>query len=1754
VLTVVGELETLTPWLDVPDKQNAVGGKPEKWLKLLDATSPRGGVPDVLASWRFVAVGDKQKKAKAYLGERSDKSQKWFVWGALEFGFAGECDADLVCTVRGEWSEGRSDLYIESTLTLDGCQVRESASFDEVDEGRLDAEFGIKDASEDRLARDSAPLRIFRGHDSPGRRCTLTLTQRTYPGRNAVTRLMVRSPERSPFGSDSVVLQTRPFFVAQAERAHIEPEAGDLLASWTSNDPEGAQWRVPDSTVSMLMPPQAVGEAMERGARFWQREAGPAGNEPRPWIDPARPILYRFAPPTRLEVRPSLRQRRYNVLPGNLGAALRDAKVTRFTTEMVYPVRIDFEVDEQGLPDIRIGETAGFLGRPAENLEPLPKVDTEGGEFDRWLLDAYSGNMGRYANAFTSHATLRGELVALRDAQTAARCTFAARLAQFHMYDPWSAQGGLSLVDQLTMRIRDRKRGAPPLLNPLPTWKLNPDPTGAPQLLESDLSQPQKDLIPDFLSDEGAWGTRGTGALPAGIVHTIEFASELVAVLRSPIATSGRIDTLAFSALGASGHMSASFDEDRTTFIAETSFGQLSRLVKIRIGRLGVLWNKARHVVVYERTTVASEQFKDEQLRPPIGDASHGWPVLRKTQEYIEPIEPLRAFEAEEQKDKNRAAFLDSSEVITPRIYVNGAWGCDLGHGYEIPLWNARDASGFYPRPLLALRARAGSDALTRCWLREPEHLVFYSNTQPGTGADSNRWAAFANVDCPGVLARLPRILPELGTGELLKRDSIPAPSQDGLRRPRFDLAVQADGKVNLQHGRGATQMLAVPEVLGVMRSAATGMPSEKDVASMSAATIRNLVDQVTKSAEVQKATQVAAQAERALAKLLGRIALAPASCKTFKEECETTIKQIFERARSDLGQAVPAMAPALGASTVRPLERAVDALHKQWRAQESVLRAPFERVHADLDQLSRAASTMQDSIRAKAIAQLKSARELANAAVQAQRRSIDDQLRTFGTVAGQSLLQAMTDLQGAGLALRELCGMPWPGTSGPALAEVDRLRRVIGPLERHPLLGQTATELNRGLTVLTSALSETDVALSRGWTVLGKAAGGFVDVVIGKTEIVGVAPQFVPGLVDHIQAFAGPLDIQVKKLRDSCLELESLAQHRWDAALAALERPMVEGLRLAGAEIGRVHDAATARTDRCADLIATHWRHSGDVVIQKLRDAAAAIDDHVLAMFNTALDLGRTVAQSISSMQAGVDDKLAVLQQKALESIDEIDCDKIGDVVRAAERMADRVRQIAAQVEQDLRARATEVVGSVLDAQTRQRLAELEADVARRLPQLANQAGEAIKLVKAFGELPELPTLTFNADRAEYFFDDFSRQIETSPFAAKLREIDGGLKALGLAVPAKQLLDQIIPDSLKGVDFSSVFRQFGGIDFGQLLQRFKLPDLRPEQVCITQGVDKSTRTAWIAARVNTEFPGPEPLFEIAGVSVSLAKMSLKAASDLRVGLNGERQASTDAVLRADWGLNFGGAPLATFHEVAVRFDGSKFGFDIEPSKIELHPALKFIDEFAKRFKPDLPPAVQLAFDGRGIPRGAKANLVTEVRLPPLGAIEIGPLRIASGLALMIADDGGFNVDATLDVGSKSAPIWVQIGYLGGGLWLEARASYVGTTGQMRYFASVGVALGCIRAVGFAGVAYGSFALLLFVQAEISNSGGVLRAGMSVSGSARIMGMVNASVYLLLEAVHRDGRTEGHGTLDVSVKICWCYTLRVRREVTHNIG
>lgn len=713
-------------------------------------------------------------------------------------------NAGITCILKGTWDSEVCDLYPEVTIDNINCDVFLSGTSDPK---AADYFAAMDDVSPDDVSgrlepyqRESAPLtnelKILES-------ATLSIKVRCQQGRNSVTELTLKTTSREEIKGSTFYFQATPFIVANVRSPQFDEQVGEKFAYWCSDDPEGPQWRFGDATVEFTFPPQAVGEEMERGCRFYDQKDEADPSKFKTYIDKNNPVKYRFSPQTKMTVRPALVDRRFNRFGANLRDVLRQADVESFTTEFMYPVEMQFKRDEQRRPDVRISEIGEFFGGPAPELPQWPSDDNDKKELIGELLDGKLASwVIKGSNNFSSGYKT------IRERQSIARVHYVQRLGVFQLYAPFNRNRGLNLTEGLVFRIRGRNEGAP-VMNPLPTG--------------TDLAPSQLNSIENF-----DWSRLdNAGAIRAGVLHTFEFASELVAVLSLPTSKSGVIESLALSALGASGAVSASFDVGRTTFSAESQYGQLSRLIKTRIGRIGVFWNRAKHVVVYERTCVPSAQFKNEQ-----GHGLDRWPILRKADEYIELLEDERHFNSETDAKANRAGAVLGAKFLTKRIYVNGAWGADLEHGYEIPLWNEQDKSGFYPKPHIAMVAAAGEGETTRHFLDEPQSLFFYSNTERNTGSDTDKWRAkvcvdFRAGDRPGVF---------LGRGnapgenkKVLERGSMPSPSKGSPRLPRFDFAVTSEGSLNLQHERGDTAMLARMDVLSLERTAQASAPASKN-------------------------------------------------------------------------------------------------------------------------------------------------------------------------------------------------------------------------------------------------------------------------------------------------------------------------------------------------------------------------------------------------------------------------------------------------------------------------------------------------------------------------------------------------------------------------------------------------------------------------------------------------------------------------------------------------------------------------------------------------------------------------------------------------------------------------------------------------------------------------------------------------------------------------------------------------------------
>lgn len=1619
-----------------------------------------------------------------------DNDQPWLRLGSIEILPFGK-GSTVVYRLRGDIGTGAVAVYPECTVDNLECKVRAAPGSDPV---AIWSDLNVKASSE---FRESTPIVGF--DEAQILTGKLKITTKYERHRHATTELdLVIEGSDNP--GSALWINLRPFLVAKVDlpRNNIEERAKTRL-TWRSDDPQGAQWRVEDSEVRLTLPPQAVGEEMERGIRFY--EPGKT-NSP---INPDQPVRYRFSRATSLTLLPSLpeQRRRFEKASLNLRELLRGAIIRKMVVEMAYPLEVIYTADDKRT--ILLTEVAEFLGQPAQ---VLPTDDTSVNE-----LAYLSTGMGSYVRWHpAAHGTYKRGIEALAASQIAVWHNYTSRLAELHVHDPTRPRGEMKLVSGVRSSLRDTRRGA---------RSANPLPADAVFDTNSDLGK----RIASFYDQHGAWAEPARGGLRGGLIHSFELPSEMVEVLETPQAVSTVIETLCLSALGATGKMEAAFASGKTTFAVVAAHGQLARLVKTRIGRIGALWNRAKHVVVYERTTSRSAQFKQQQASTGEFD---GWPILRKTEEYIEPIQMQRVFGEEDGADQNTVGFMHACLFATQRIYVDGAWARDFGDGYEMPLWDERSAAAdpkFYPRPQICVQGHGEEDRLTRLWFKQPDRLYFYSSAVRGTDTDTDKWTAKAGIDYESNLPRMPAPTRPEGTDRLALQ--APANPELCLSR-RFDLAVEAEGPVNLQYGRGATPMLVVLHRLSIGRGAQMTPLTLKEMPDglMDAHITQQQTARVMQG--VRSGPSAVEELRRRAEALLGRIDYLKEPCTDFETELNQLITTQVKQIRDGLN-------PLRDADLKKMLLRG----EEMWTKASAELSGELlQRGFLTQQLIDQRAKEANDSIKALR----KKVEKWTDPIDDEQRRALESLAAEIEVLAKDMQGRATTYIDDATSELQDrldkvakLCNQARKDIQGPletleqrCLAAEEQLAAALTkfdglPASSRKLLDPCKLWVANAAVVLNSTAANADY--------LHKLGGAIAqDIDLALNELIGGVATLAVSLSEWV----------TQHLRTAAAD----ASARLNAVSAGLTKELEELSGTSSPTVNKVLEVLD-RIEGYVDASADSLTAVRQQVYTTLKDRLSKADRYVAGKLEDAAGVGPILALSdaIKKFTAGADavaDQLEVTLKGFVTSAAG-DCRKLLDNIKAE---ADKA---LAWAEQQARGAISDVLSTEAARQVEQYAAQAE--------KIWDVGSQAISLARAVGELPKITPLEFDINAADYVFDGKLPSIRMTPAVARLQQQgEKLLESLGVAMPCSELLDQLVPDiPADTFDFSKIFPKFAGMDFEGLFKRFRLPALDSNKLNITHGFDKTTRRAWVNSKVNFAQPEYEELFSFGPVALGLEKMRFDAFTGVETRFDGLKPlpptVKTTAKLLGDWTLLGGGQAVVTFRELAIEYDGaSGFHFDVSPDNIELHPSLKFISEFVQQFKKDLPPAIEIV-EENGRPVGVRAGTTIVLDdLPDLGAVTIGPIDMRSSLGLKL-HNGQFLINSAFSLGNKQMPIFVQISWLGGGCWLETHATYV--AGRVESSISVGLSVGSTRAFNLASVAKGSFNVQLYVYIDVLGSASRIAIGLSLVGSAVIVGFVNASLNLLLEAQHGGGETKGTGRLDVSVKISWVYTFRYKTSVNH---
>ena len=563
-----------------------------------------------------------------------------------------------------------------------------------------------------------------------------------------------------------LVIDPQPFRVAAVDYSVRPSSDGDEIALWRRSDDGNFAWRVsdPNETVRMLLPPQIIGESMERNI-----DGAGGTNGALDDIAPGKAAAARFGSLTRIDFDPTWRETGTREPGWNLRRVfdrIADAAPGALVRELRFEMAYGLIARHQPQRETWLAEMSGIMGAAPDDLGDEGK--------SRFIA---------YGNRILGLADYRLAVDKLWSGRPELR--FETREALSFALRTKTASGGPST------RLRF------PIASGYPKAE-----DASAERLRATFQDP---------------GTPDPNSFAGGVAWAFQSANILAECYGQPFSSEGRIGEIYFSALGGWGQQRAAFAQGKLIFETETAMGRLSLYKLERLGRIGGLGHRAKHVIVYRRTVAPSAQFFNDA---PIGikqDEHAGRPILRKVEEYVDILEPERHY-PEKGNSTREPGCLTGARFVSRRIRVDSDWGGDVrNEGWMVPLWHAemsnpnfkadpRDPdspANIYPKPLVQLLMPGEAGDEVPVAIDTPERLVFYTSTVKGETADNiDDWHAVESVDfCDAPAPRVEAFDPKAALHDGMLP---PAPRSAG-GHDRMTLAL-VDSRLPIRIGAGRTE------------------------------------------------------------------------------------------------------------------------------------------------------------------------------------------------------------------------------------------------------------------------------------------------------------------------------------------------------------------------------------------------------------------------------------------------------------------------------------------------------------------------------------------------------------------------------------------------------------------------------------------------------------------------------------------------------------------------------------------------------------------------------------------------------------------------------------------------------------------------------------------------------------------------------------------------------------------------------------
>lgn len=1475
---------------------------------------------------------------------------------------------------------------------------------------------------------------------------------------------------------DFIVLDPQPFLVARV-RAGLN--FGSEVGNWDDADPRGAFWELSDDGkgFDFILPPQIVGE------EFIKDYAD---------FDPAKPLFYRFSQPAHFVLQRTAVRQNFSEAPWNLrrmfgllSGGTPGVTINSADFELLYGLTTNITTDFLRLAelDARMGHLPGLLGRNS----PLRVVDPNQGQPVDPENDPFVNAYRKEWSGFSSQKKLALSRVA---------CLHPAKLAQ---------KGSVLTLDSgVSFHFRNSRKVA--------------HPTG---------------------KNTGIFLPPEQGGLRGGVDWGFESFNVHTEVINSGPSTSGQLVDPWFTSLGGSGYQKAGFANDKSTILSNAFVGRIFFYSLQRIGRVNMLWNTAKHVIIYERTVADTLDNKDTPAGKPEG-RWRGRPVVRKVEEYVEVLQSERNYPEFGAAPKTRGFILGSRFPKQTKIHVKSSWGRDIPGGWIVPLYNPAAVSAMtdpeekelYNRPEVKLSFATSEEtgrAHTPATVTNPEILYFYTSTDPQMGKDTDTWPAVPVIDFPlETIPKAPAAPPAGATDAVL-----PDPPRHEGGYDQYTLYLDTSGQTaNLLADRiDASTEALIENVSMVRRSLKEWTPKVIDPSRQQLAEI---IDKSNGYADAltRKAGDVVSGLGSNYAEIKRQI-------DSFAAEAATQLNNI---------RLVYSSAPPTKDVIVETQARLTTLWHKTW---DDFTINTKRRIVTELV-AGEARMEQQKELIFREIERQVVSVESALTELQQGLQRVTERI----TAAQIQFIAARTDIEDQ---IRDALVRI-------NAAKQDDLSLLTGEIERYTSLATAASGLlqnniqsmKRQMEPYFPTLPATDNASIDVWLNVQPISIGLIEEVF--------SPELLADLRDpaiEIDVDAYMLDIQaaldeiltiltpLEEFEDEDLKVRGLLNDAFNSVKQQIDKLQSEFFVNFDAMLKGALDRVKAMSLLpLADLQAKFEGEMGEI--------AKLVQNDYFTKARAAIDTLEPQIKAISGDLKSI--------EKSIQR--EIDFAK-GVTETLRKRLADENIRLTNELRQALSGTTSSLFSTVSSAlapfeqQIREQARHF--DLTHLNDEVQNLGDKTLRMVRAYGLAPIAEAMKLNRDRLAYYFDEAKREIDFTPATVLVnrigRELENvDLKSLSLRLPSRSLAEKFLSEELANLPIGAVIPGCGGFNNEVLFPGGLLPPYAKDAIKITHGINRETRQAWAKCDLALDLSDRVDVFELGPVKVTLVKPHFEAHSEIAVDEQGHVQRKVEAFISGDWHLIIMGEPVLMLVECALRYNNNgKISFDLKPSSVRLPQALKFLTDLVKSFRPGK--ASGLSFElvlDNGFPVGARA--VLNLPMPPLqtGAFAVSHIALRSRFEIA-APNGQFYLGVGFSICSRERPFTLTILCLGGGGWIDALAVYkpFAESGKLSARLSIGLAAGADFAFDI-GVAAGGVYFLVSLYAEFTfGAGGGMRIALrvAVGGEVVVLGFISVCIDLYLEASYQSGGSlKCTGELSLSIEICWCFTLEVHQQVEFTLA